>query len=64
MAKIIVTGGSGRFGKILKKISNKNYNFPNKKELNIMSLNSIERYLKKRKAKILIHLNTIKRHYI
>jgi len=61
MAKIIVTGGSGRFGKILKKISNKNYNFPNKKELNIMSLNSIERYLKKRKAKILIHLAGLSR---
>ena len=61
MAKIIVTGGSGRFGKILKKISNKNYNFPNKKELNIMSLNSIERYLKKSKAKILIHLAGLSR---
>ena len=61
MAKIIVTGGSGRFGKILKKISNKNYKFPNKKELNIMSLNSIEKYLKKNKAKILIHLAGLSR---
>ena len=61
MAKIIVTGGSGRFGKILKKISNKNYKFPNKKELNIMSLNSIEKYLKKSKAKILIHLAGLSR---
>ena len=61
MAKIIVTGGSGRFGKILKKVSNKNYKFPNKKELNIMSLNSIEKYLKKNKAKILIHLAGLSR---
>ena len=61
MAKIIVTGGSGRFGKILKKISNKNYKFPNKKELNIMSLNSIEKYLKKNNAKILIHLAGLSR---
>ena len=61
MAKIIVTGGSGRFGKILKKISNKNYNFTNKKELNIMSLNSIEKYLRKSKAKILIHLAGLSR---
>jgi len=61
MAKIIVTGGSGRFGKILKKISNKNYKFPNKNELNIMSLNSIEKYLKKSKAKILIHLAGLSR---
>ena len=61
MAKIIVTGGSGRFGKILKKVSNKNYKFPNKKELNIMSLNSIEKYLKKNNAKILIHLAGLSR---
>ena len=61
MAKIIVTGGSGRFGKILKKISNKNYKFPNKKELNIMSLNSIEKYLRRSKAKILIHLAGLSR---
>jgi len=61
MAKIIVTGGSGRFGKILKKISNKNYKFPNKNELNIMSLNSIEKYLKKSNAKILIHLAGLSR---
>lgn len=61
MAKIIVTGGSGRFGTILKKISNKNYKFPNKKELNIMSLNSIEKYLKKNNAKILIHLAGLSR---
>jgi len=61
MAKIIVTGGSGRFGKILKKISNKNYKFPNKNELNIMSLNNIEKYLKKSKAKILIHLAGLSR---
>ena len=61
MTKIIVTGGSGRFGKILKKISKKNYKFPNKNELNIMSLNSIEKYLKKSKAKILIHLAGLSR---
>ena len=61
MTKIIVTGGSGRFGKILKKISKKNYKFPNKNELNIMSLNSIEKYLKKSNAKILIHLAGLSR---
>ena len=35
--KIVVTGGSGRFGEIFKKIFKKNYQFPNKKDLNIMS---------------------------
>ena len=61
MTKIIVTGGSGRFGQILKKISNQNYKFPNKNELNIMSLKSIEKYLKKNKPKILIHLAGLSR---
>lgn len=60
MNNIIVTGGSGRFGKILKKMGYK-YNFPNKNELNILSLTSIEKYLKKNKPKILIHLAGLSR---
>ena len=59
--KIVVTGGSGRFGEIFKKISKKNYHFPNKKDLNIMSLKNIENYLKKNKPKILIHLAGLSR---
>ena len=31
--KVVVTGGTGRFGKKLKKFSNNNYLFPNKKKL-------------------------------
>jgi dTDP-4-dehydrorhamnose reductase len=40
--KIVVTGGSGRFGSILKKIktNNKIY-FPTKKELDILKIISI-----------------------
>ena len=54
--KIVVTGGKGRFATILKNIlKNKNYFFPNKKQLDILKSNSIERYLKKIKPKILIH---------
>ena len=64
MNKIIVTGGSGRFGKILKDTLSKKYKFPNKKELNIMSINSIEKYLKKSKAKTLIHLAGLSRPMI
>ena len=55
--KIVITGGSGRFGLILQKNykSNKLF-YPNKSELNILSTKSIEKYLKKTKPKILIHL--------
>ena len=38
--KIVVTGGTGRFGKILKKQVGKEFFFPNKRELNILKLNS------------------------
>ena len=62
--KIVVTGGSGRFGKILKKNVKKNYFFPNKKELNILNLNSIIKYLKKIKPKYLIHLAGLSRPMI
>ena len=61
MKKIIVTGGDGRFGKIFKKFTNNNYIFPNKKKLNIMSINSIEKYIKKEKPKFLIHLAGLSR---
>ena len=59
--KIVVTGGNGRFGKILKKNVDKNYIFPNKRELNILNLKSILKYLKKHKPKYLIHLAGLSR---
>tara|TARA_B100001121_G_scaffold253309_1_gene230043 strand:- start:8 stop:712 length:705 start_codon:yes stop_codon:yes gene_type:complete len=54
--KIIITGGKGRFAKTLKK-NNKNLNlfFPDKKELNILNIGSIEKYLKKIKPKYVLH---------
>ena len=60
--KIVITGGSGRFGLILQKNykSNKLF-YPNKLELNILSTKSIEKYLKKTKPKILIHLAALSR---
>ena len=62
MNKIIFTGGSGRFGKVLKKYYLKDsFYFPNKKDLNITSIRSIERYLKKTKAKYLIHAAALSR---
>ena len=54
--KIIVTGGDGRFAKILKN-KNKilNLKFFSKKKLNILSIKSIENIIKKHKPNILIH---------
>tara|TARA_B100000963_G_C22575057_1_gene648003 strand:+ start:808 stop:1521 length:714 start_codon:yes stop_codon:yes gene_type:complete len=63
-SKIIVTGGSGRFGNILKSSVGKNYFFPNKNELNILKLNSIITYIKKIKPKYLIHLAGLSRPMI
>jgi dTDP-4-dehydrorhamnose reductase len=60
--KIVITGGSGRFGSILQKKykSNKLF-YPNKKQLNILSIKSVEKFLKKIKPKILIHLAGLSR---
>ena len=60
--KIVITGGSGRFGRILLKIyKSKNFLFPDKSVLNILSTKSIYKYLKKTKPKILIHLAGLSR---
>jgi len=60
--KIIITGGSGRFGSALKKKYYKNnFFYPSKKELNILSEISIQKYIKKIKPKILIHLAGLSR---
>lgn len=59
--KIVVTGGTGRFGQILKKKVGKNFIFPKKNQLNILKLNSIIKYLKKNKPKYLVHLAGLSR---
>src|SRR6056300_391854 len=53
---ILVTGGDGRFAKVLKK-ENKilNLYFASKKECNILDFNSINKLIKKIKPKIIIH---------
>ena len=62
----VVTGGSGRFGKILKAKNFKNFIYPNKNNLDITKLLSVEKYIKKFKPKKLIHLaglsRPLKRH--
>ena len=60
--RIIITGGTGRFGSELKKIKNKyKLFFPKKKELNILKINSIKKYIKIKKPKYLIHLAGLSR---
>ena len=62
MVKILVTGSNGRFGNILKKIeSNKKFIFRNKKDLNILSIKSISRNLKKFKPDYILHLAGLSR---
>ena len=59
---IVFTGGSGRFGSILKKRKfNHKVFFPSKKELNITNIYSIEKYLKKKKPNILVHMAALSR---
>ena len=72
MRKILVSGGNGRFATELKKIkSNYKFFFCNKKQLNILSIKSIEKNFKKYKPDYILHLAglsklffclTIKRH--
>ena len=60
--KIVVTGGSGRFGTELQNIKNKyKILFPSKKKLNILNFKNIVKYLKKNKPKYLIHLAALSR---
>ena len=61
-SKIIVTGGSGRFGKTLKTIKSKyKFIYPRKNELNILNVSSIRKYLKRNKTKKILHLAGLSR---
>ena len=60
--KIIITGGTGRFGSIIKNFKTKHkIFFPTKKELDILEINKIKKYIKKIKPNILIHLAGLSR---
>ena len=62
MTKIVITGGSGRFGKELKKHKSKHrIFFPEKKDLDILDIKKVRKYLQKKKPKILIHLAGLSR---
>ena len=60
--RILVTGGSGRFGIVLKKLkSNYEMLFPSKTILDITNLRSIQKYIKLKKPNIVIHLAGLSR---
>ena len=60
--KIVVTGGSGRFGNCLKSVKTEHsIFFPQKKIFNILKLNTLKKYLKKTKADTVIHLAGLSR---
>ena len=62
MKKIVVTGGTGRFGNLLKSFETKyKIFFPNKAQLNILNPINIKNYLAKKKPDILIHLAGLSR---
>ena len=62
MKKILVTGGEGRFAKILKnKKSKYKFIFTSKKQLNILSINSIKNNIKKFKPNYILHLAGLSR---
>ena len=62
MKKIVITGGTGRFGKILKKDKNKNkLFFPDRKNLDITNFKKIQNYLSNIKPDILVHLAGLSR---
>ena len=62
MTKIVVTGGSGRFGNELRKYkTNHDILFPKKNEFNILNFGNLRKYLLMKKPKILIHLAGLSR---
>ncbi len=62
MKKIIVTGGSGRFGSILKKYKTKyTIYFPTRSRMDIKKYRSIDNYIKKIKPDYFIHCAAISR---
>ncbi len=60
--KILVTGGEGRFAKELGKITSRyKFIFKKRKQLNILSLNSIKKNIQKYKPDIVLHLAGLSR---
>ena len=62
MKKIIFTGGSGKFGKVFKKLnSKKNIYYPSSNIFDVTNLKKMEQLIKKIKPKIIIHAAAVSR---
>ena len=62
MKKIIFTGGSGKFGKVFKKLnSKKNIYYPSSNIFDVTNLKKMERLIKKIKPKFIIHAAAVSR---
>lgn len=61
MHKILVTGSNGRFGRVIQKFKDKRLIFRNKKELNILSAQSIQSNIRKFKPNSILHLAGLSR---
>jgi len=60
--RILITGGTGRFGSVLKKIKTKHRMFfPKKNALDITNFRGIRKYIKLKKPHIVIHLAGLSR---
>ena len=60
--KIVFTGGSGKFGKVFRKIhQNKEILYPASNQLNIKNYKSIKKYLSKLKPKYFVHTAALSR---
>ena len=63
MKKIIFTGGSGKFGKIFKKINvnKKNIYYPSSNTFDITNIRKMEKFIKKIKPKFIVHSAAVSR---
>ena len=62
MKKIIFTGGSGKFGRVFKKLnSKKNIYYPSSNIFDVTNLKKMERLIKKIKPKFIIHAAAVSR---
>ena len=63
MKKIIFTGGSGKFGRVFKKLNSKKKNiyYPSSNIFDVTNLKKMERVIKKIKPKFIIHAAAVSR---
>ena len=63
MKNIVFTGGSGKFGKVFRKLNSnrKNIYYPSSKIFDVTNLNKMEKFINKIKPKFIIHAAAVSR---